>query len=197
MAETTRNFLYDDVLPRVERIGWAVAVIGLLMKYFLFSKGEDQLLMVGLSTVAIVYFLRAFAPETEESGPDIYSVYVPISEQVTLLRKFQYIASALTLLGILLKFLFWEGQAELLSVGVIILLVTISLKWASGQLTRSFLLIAALGLVTWVVPTDTLARQFYRDDPALVEKMIFHHYHPGDKAATNEMWRLLNARRNR
>ena len=197
MADVTGNFLYDNVLPRVERIGWPVTAIGLLMKYCLVSKGEDQLLMVGLSTVAIVYFLRAFAPETEELGPELYIDYTPTAEQVTLLRKFQYIASALTLVGILFKLLFWEGQAELLSVGVIILIVTTSLKWAAGRLTRPLLLIAALGLVTWVVPTATLVRQFYRDDPALVEKMIFQHQHPRDKAARAEIARLLAARRNR
>lgn len=168
MADATGNFLYDNVLPRVERISWLVEGVGLLLRYFLVSKG-DLPLMVSLSTLAALYFLQAFSPEIEESGPDLYISYTPVVERVTLLRKSQYIASALTLLGVLFKLLFWQGQAELLLIGVPILLVTTSLKWAAGQVARPILIIAALGLFIWAVPTEPLMRIFYRDDPALVE----------------------------
>ena len=51
-----------------------------------------------------------------------------------------------------------------------------------------------LGALAWAVPTETMVRQFYRDDSVLVEKMIYQHQHPGDKAATAEVLRLLHAR---
>jgi type IV secretory pathway TrbD component len=84
-----------------------------------------------------------------------------------------------------------------LLMGVPILLVTTSLKWAAGQVARPILIIAALGLFIWAVPTEPLVRTFYRDDPALVEKMIYQQQHPGDKAAAAEVQRLLQARHNR
>jgi hypothetical protein len=196
MADATGNFLYDDVLPRVERISWLVAGIGLAFRYFLL-RDASTLLIVGLGTIAVVYFLQAFSPEIEESGPELFIAYAPVSESPSLLRKFQYVASTLTVIGILFKLLFWEGQAELLMVGVLTLLVTISFKWAAGQLARPILLIAAMGLLTWAVPIDALVRQFYRDDPVLVAKMLFQQHHPGDKAATAEVLSLLHARRNR
>lgn len=196
MAEATGNFLYDEVLPRVERLCWLVAGIGLIFRCCLL-RGNSTLLMVGLGGLAIVYFLRAFAPETEETGPELFVSYTPVTESSNLLRILLYIASAITLIGILFKLLFWKEQAALLPLGVATLLVTGSLRWAAGQLARPLLIISALGLLTWLVPTETLVRQFYRDEPALVEKMIFQHQHPDDKAATAEVQRLLQARRNR
>ena len=196
MAAATGIFLYDEVLPRVERLHWLVASIGLVFRYLLL-RGSSTLLMVGLGGLATVYLLRAFAPETEESGPDLLVSYAPVSESPNSLHIFQYIASALTIVGILFKLLFWEYQAALLSIGVSVLLVTISLRWATGRLAHSSIVIGALGLFTWLVPTETLVRQFYRDDPALVEKMLFQHRHPNDKAAMAEVLRLLNAQHNR
>lgn len=199
MAAATGNFLYDEVLPRVERLHWLVAGIGLVFRYLLL-RGGSTLLMVGLGGLSTVYFLWAFAPETEESGPDLLVNYAPVSESPNSLRIFQYIASALTLVGILFKLLFWEDQAALLSIGVSVLLVTISLRWATGRLAQSSIVIiitGAFGLLTWLVPTEILVRQFYRDDPVLVEKTLFQHRHPDDKAATAEVLRLLNAWHNR
>ncbi|MDO7883925.1 hypothetical protein [Hymenobacter cheonanensis] len=196
MAEVRKNFLYNEVLPRTERLHWLVAATGLGFRYSLLRSGSI-LLMVGLSGLSVIYFLRAFEPVIEDVGPEFSTAYSPVTESPELLRQFQYIASALTLLGILFKLLLWQGQAELLLVSVSTLLITISLKWATSQQACSILLIGSLGLLIWLVPTETLVRTFYRDDPALVEKMLFQHQHPGDKAATAEVLRLLNARRNR
>jgi hypothetical protein len=196
MAAATGNFLYDEVLPRVERLHWLAVGIGLVFRYLLL-RGSSTLLMVGLGGLATVYFLWAFAPETEETGPDLLVNYSPVSESPNSLRIFQYIASALTLIGILFKLLFWKDQAALLSIGISVLLVTISLRWAAGRLAHSSIVIGSFGLLTWLVPTETLVRQFYRDDPALMEKMLFQHRHPDDKAAAAEVQRLLQARHNR
>jgi hypothetical protein len=66
-----------------------------------------------------------------------------------------------------------------------------------NKLSREALLFTALGSILLLIPTDDIASQFYRDDPSLVEKMIFQQQHPHNRAAKAEVLRLLQARHGR
>ena len=55
------NFFYDKVMPKVYGIGAAVVIIGALFK-ILHWKGANEMLMVGLGTEALIFFLSAFQP---------------------------------------------------------------------------------------------------------------------------------------
>ena len=59
--EPKKLFLYDILLPKLEAIALAIAVAGLALKLNLINTG-NTLLIVGLTTLSTVYFLRAFAP---------------------------------------------------------------------------------------------------------------------------------------
>jgi gliding motility-associated protein GldL len=72
-----KNFLYDDVMPKVYGIGAAVVIIGALFK-ILHWKGADVMLMVGLGTEAVIFFLSAFQPHQAET--DWALVYPELSE---------------------------------------------------------------------------------------------------------------------
>ncbi len=72
-----KNFLYDDVMPKVYGIGAAVVIIGALFK-ILHWKGADVMLMVGLGTEAVIFFLSAFQPHQAET--DWGLVYPELSE---------------------------------------------------------------------------------------------------------------------
>jgi gliding motility-associated protein GldL len=72
-----KNFLYDDVMPKVYGIGAAVVIIGALFK-ILHWKGADTMLMVGLGTEAVIFFLSAFQPH--QSDHDWSLVYPELSE---------------------------------------------------------------------------------------------------------------------
>jgi len=72
-----KNFLYDDVMPKVYGIGAAVVIIGALFK-ILHWKGADIMLMVGLGTEAVIFFLSAFQPHQAET--DWALVYPELSE---------------------------------------------------------------------------------------------------------------------
>jgi gliding motility-associated protein GldL len=72
-----KNFLYDDVMPKVYGIGAAVVIIGALFK-ILHWKGADVMLMVGLGTEAVIFFLSAFQPHQAET--DWSLVYPELSE---------------------------------------------------------------------------------------------------------------------
>lgn len=72
-----KNFLYDEVMPKVYGIGAAVVIIGALFK-ILHWKGADVMLMVGLGTEAVIFFLSAFQPHQAET--DWSLVYPELSE---------------------------------------------------------------------------------------------------------------------
>lgn len=206
MAEASGNFLYDDVLPRVERIGWLLAITGLVSKYYLFAKA-DMLLMVGIGTLAVVYFLQTYAPvPTVPATPKLEETSFYLRQGATRLpppflgvvaTKVISLSSALVLLGILSKLMFWKGATTLLLVGSFSSLIALALLSSVSQFSRIGFTIAILGISLLIIPTETLVRTFYRDDPALVGKMIFQHHHPEDKAAAAEVLRLLHARHSR
>jgi gliding motility-associated protein GldL len=72
-----KNFLYDDLMPKIYGIGAAVVIIGALFK-ILHWKGADIMLMVGLGTEAVIFFLSAFQPHQAET--DWSLVYPELSE---------------------------------------------------------------------------------------------------------------------
>ncbi|MGI4762790.1 MAG: hypothetical protein ACRYF0_18915 [Janthinobacterium lividum] len=205
MADVTGNFLYDDVLPRVEQIGWLLSITGLVSKYYLFAKA-DIMLIVGIGTLAVVYFLQAYAPISAALGSELEG-NSSFSEQAArgiqppflgvVASKVIGIGGATTLLGVLSKLVFWKGATPVLLVGSLSLIIALVILASVGQFSRKGFIIATLGVILLFIPTETLIRTFYRDDPALVEKMIFQHQHPRDKAAQAEIARLLSARRNR
>ena len=64
-------------MPKVYGIGAAVVIIGALFK-ILHWKGADIMLMVGLGTEAVIFFLSAFQPH--QSDHDWSLVYPELSE---------------------------------------------------------------------------------------------------------------------
>jgi hypothetical protein len=206
MADIKRNFLYDDVLPRVEQLSWFVAFLGLTLKYLILPAGS-MLLMVGTSTLAVVYFLQVFSPNSatlttepvEEAGNSIEytGAAEPPPFQGVVVAKVVGQGIAIILIGTLFKLLFWKGATNLLLIGVGSLVLALVMLASVGQFSRKGFAIAVLGIGMLLTPTETLVWVFYRDDPALVEKMIHQQHHPGDKAATAEVQRLLQARHNR
>jgi len=59
------NFFYDSVMPKIYGIGAAVVIIGALFK-ILHLDGADIMLMVGLGTEAVIFFLSAFQPNPKD-----------------------------------------------------------------------------------------------------------------------------------
>jgi gliding motility-associated protein GldL len=71
------ELLYQTIMPKVYGIGAAVVIIGALFK-ILHLTGANQMLMIGLSVEAIIFFLSAFEPRHDE--PDWSKVYPELSE---------------------------------------------------------------------------------------------------------------------
>ena len=71
------ELLYKTIMPKVYGIGAAVVIIGALFKILHFN-GADEMLMIGLSVEAAIFFLSAFEPAHAEV--DWSKVYPELSE---------------------------------------------------------------------------------------------------------------------
>lgn len=72
-----RSFLYDVLMPKVYGIGAAVVIIGALFKIQHWP-GADIMLIAGLGTEAIIFFLSAFQPQPHD--PDWARVYPQLAD---------------------------------------------------------------------------------------------------------------------
>lgn len=77
MAQKGGSFLYDVLMPKIYGIGAAVVIVGALFKIEHWA-GADLMLIVGLSTEAVIFFLSAFQPQHKEH--DWSLVYPELSE---------------------------------------------------------------------------------------------------------------------
>lgn len=134
------TLLRTKILPRVQILALVIGVVGILFKIFHYA-GAVEFFLIGFSTLAACYFLLAFTsvqlPPT--CKPSLYSL---------ILYKVIYIASAITLIGIVFAFLNLPGASQLL---------------LSGTLTLGIALVASAALVfsnkdNWVVLKNPLLR---------------------------------------
>lgn len=191
MAEPRKNIVFEEVLPTAEPCCWALAVIGYLLKWALVPDGTP-LLVMGLAGAALCSFLTTFAPNPlqpeEEYGPPLTPT-APVKPSNFFTRsvapKIARLGGAVTLLGILFKLLYLPGYETQLLVGLFSMLVAIA-AMAVGRyrLGLRTLLTACLGLLAFFTPSETLIRQFHRNDPALAEQLIYQLQHPRDTVAT-------------
>jgi gliding motility-associated protein GldL len=72
-----RNILYDVVMPKIYGVGAAIVIIGALFK-IQHWEGADMMLIIGLSTEAIIFFLSAFQPQPHD--PDWSRVYPQLAD---------------------------------------------------------------------------------------------------------------------
>src|SRR4030095_10193958 len=71
------ELLYKTIMPKIYGIGAAVVIIGALFK-ILHYEGADQMLFIGLTTEAVIFFLSAFEPPHQE--PAWSQVYPELGE---------------------------------------------------------------------------------------------------------------------
>ena len=193
-TESKQSFLYDILLPKVEKMHSLVTVLGVVLLWN-HIKGGHILSMVGLCGLAVVYYLLPFKPLTFQDDINFPQQYfnrtentLPVSSNQsffldTLAPKVMYISSAVILVGTLFKLMFWSGGETMLRAGVPLLIFFV-LAWTLNQrVNRRALLVAVLGGLMLTVSSETLMRQLYRDDPQLVEAIVYQIHHPHDRAA--------------
>jgi gliding motility-associated protein GldL len=71
------ELMYKTIMPKVYGIGAAVVIVGALFK-ILHLNGADEMLMIGLSVEAAIFFLSSFEPAHKE--PEWEKVYPELAE---------------------------------------------------------------------------------------------------------------------
>jgi len=71
------NFLFDTVMPKIYGIGASIVIVGALFKIEHWA-GADTMLIAGLLTEAVIFFLSAFQPQAHEH--DWSLVYPELNE---------------------------------------------------------------------------------------------------------------------
>jgi len=69
--------LYETIMPKIYGIGASVVIVGALFKIEHWT-GADQMLIIGLTTEAVIFFLSAFEPKHPET--DWSKVYPELAE---------------------------------------------------------------------------------------------------------------------
>lgn len=103
------ELLSKIILPKVHIIALLVSAIGLIFKYLNLS-GSADMLMVGFSSLAAVYFLSAFTVVNTLPNSK-HSPYALI------LFKLLYMAAAVTVIGLLFFVLKLDSYKEMLLAG--------------------------------------------------------------------------------
>ena len=103
------SVLRTKILPNVHMIALIICAVGLGFLTLHYT-GATELLMIGLSTLAGVYFLMAFMmiQLPPDCKPTLYSF---------MLYKLIYISSAVTVIGILFALLKLPGANQMLLIG--------------------------------------------------------------------------------
>lgn len=93
------------IVEKVELISLLVTALGIGLKYMNIA-AADQLLVIGLSTLAMTLFLRAFLipPATQH-------------KYLLIIYKLGFIASAVGIQGVLFSLLHFEGARDMLMIG--------------------------------------------------------------------------------
>jgi hypothetical protein len=174
-----RNISLEKQLNAVEKIAWPAALLGLAAKWALVPAGS-YLLILGLGALAAVYFMRSYLLAAPAAGVAPATTATFLDDY---LRKVTGISAAVTLMGTLFKLMNWDSGNTMLVVGVATMALVVVLSAFRQRLSWFTVAIAAVGGLALYVPSETLIRQFHRDDPALVEQLVDQLHRPHTRAA--------------
>lgn len=113
------------ILPKVEIIAAVITSIGFVLNY-LKQSGAAELIMIGLSTLASVFFVTGFLlpPTIEKTLPEeTPKTFVDLL--VLILWKVMHIALAVSTIGLLLYLLHLKGFSQMMLIGTLTLAVAL------------------------------------------------------------------------
>lgn len=140
--------LLPKIIDKVEIIALVVTFLGVALKYMSIPAG-DQLLIMGLMTISMTLFLRAFMmlPPTQH-------------RYLTLVNKLGYISAASATVGILFRLMHFEGAQEMLIVGGGSLAVVIGVTGLMSLLYEDTFAILK-PMLTRIIPIFLLSGYFF------------------------------------
>ena len=178
----------------LERGSIILSVVGLLMK-ILIVRGGNELLMIGMTLLMLVYWTFGFAVFNNIQLKAIFkkSSYAGISSGriVGAIGVGGFLSIIVT--GLLLKLLILAGAREMITIGVTGLFITLFAAGVVFILKKKNMdsfykqifvkggLAVILGITLFLTPTSSLIRFYHRDDPLYAELFIKAVENPYDK----------------
>ena len=77
------------------------------------------------------------------------------------------------------------------------MLIVVLLMALNQRINMRAVVLAAIGIVMFTVSEETLMRQLHRDDPQLVELIVYQLHYPHDRAAAQAVRMRMNQMRHR
>ena len=119
--------LAQVILPKVEMIAAVIAFIGFLFNR-LKQPGASEMVMIGLSTLAGVFFITAFIiPVTIEKGNQEETPKTFIDVLILSVWKVMHISLAVAIIGLLFYLLHLEGFSQMMLIGTMSLVISLLL----------------------------------------------------------------------
>ena len=183
----------------LERGSILLAVIGLMMKIWRLN-GGNELLMIGLTLLAMIYFYLGFALLNnvplkaifkKSSYSDTGSLRITGAIGVGILLS-------IIAIGLLFKLMILTGAIEMLTIGVVGLAVTLFAAWIifiikKKQLDAFYIgtfvrggIAVILGIILYLTPASSLIRFYHRDDPVYAELFVRAVENPYDEQIQKE-----------
>jgi hypothetical protein len=116
------QFIFRILWP-LEMLGLAAAITGITLKY-LQLPGADEILLIGMSVVAVVYFLMAYKPPVETTEGEEQRSFGHLFVG-TILPKVAWTGCTIVVIGSLFGILHLPGAGEMLTIGTSVLAVCI------------------------------------------------------------------------
>ena len=185
----------------IERLALAFSAIGLLKKILLIRPGTNEILMIGLTFLALFYLILSFALFNNIRLNVIFkkSSYALVSRGRIVGAVGLGISLWVCVTAILFKLLNLTGATEMLVNGIalltlvlvvaLIIFVTKKYRWIDLYFKNIFIRgLATLTIVItlYLLPPFTLVKLFHRDDPMYIELYIKSIENPTDARAWKE-----------
>jgi hypothetical protein len=178
----------------LERGSVILSVIGLVMKIFRLN-GGNELLEIGLTLLAMVYFYLGFAVFNNIRLKDIFkkSSYSNISSGRIVGAIGVGMNLSIIVIGLLFKLLIFAGAFEMLTIGVTSLTITLfaalivfilkkkNLDFFYKDIFVKGAIAVIIGIALCLTPGSSLIRLYHRDDPAYAELFIRAMQNPRDE----------------
>jgi hypothetical protein len=183
----------------LERGSIILSVIGFLMKIMRVS-GGNELLMIGMTLLAIIYFYFGFALLNNVALKGIFkkSSYSNANSLRIVGAIGVGILLSIVVIGLLFKLLILTGAIEMLTIGVVGLVVTLFAAWIifiikkkqldafyMGTFVRGGIAVMK-GIILYLTPASSLIRFYHRDDPAYAELFVRAVENPYDEQIQKE-----------
>ncbi|MBL0072424.1 MAG: hypothetical protein IPP34_11710 [Bacteroidetes bacterium] len=167
---------------KTEKVLIVLAIIGICFK-FLHWEGGGLILILSLMALSVIYFPGGFYFFSDKS---VKRQNIPLS----IISGFFL---AIAPVGVLFKFQYWEGKTVMLLVSVISSIIIFSIAlilkskatdelkvYYKNMLLRTAI-ITVVTIMVSLVPSETLIKIQYSDDPELARLKTLHYLNPDNE----------------